>query len=111
MNDDLLPPAIRELPQTGAHLPAHHLAAVGCDVLFVPCPAGSNLPPHSHDTDNLGVIISGEAIVTVDGQTRRYGAGEWYETAAGEDHAVRFDVDTVQIEFRFARKDRQQVVP
>jgi quercetin dioxygenase-like cupin family protein len=40
--------------------------------------------------------------VTVDGETRTYGPGEWYETAAGEEHAVRFDVDTVQIELRFA---------
>jgi quercetin dioxygenase-like cupin family protein len=105
MNDDLLPPRIRELPQMGNHIPAHFLSAPGCDVLFVPCPAGTELPPHSHDTDNLGVILSGEAIVTSGGETRPYGPGEWYATAAGEEHAVRFEVDTVQIELRFEPAD------
>jgi quercetin dioxygenase-like cupin family protein len=101
MLDDLLPPRIRKLPTVGRHIKAHCLAAPGCEVLFVPCPAGSDLPPHTHDTDNLSVILSGEAIITIDGQARRYGPGEWYSTAAGEEHAVRFERDTVQIELRF----------
>jgi hypothetical protein len=49
--------------------------------------------------------LSGEAIVAVDGQQeRRFGPGEWYETAAFEPHAVRFDTRTVHIELRFTPK-------
>jgi quercetin dioxygenase-like cupin family protein len=107
MIDDLLPSRIRKLPQVGEHLKAHRVAAPGCDVLFVPCPAGSDIPPHSHDTDNLSVVLSGEAIVTAAGEACRYGPGEWYSTAAGEEHAVRFERDTVQIELRFETGSRR----
>jgi hypothetical protein len=45
--------------------------------------------------------VSGETIVTVDGEEQRYGPGTWYETSANQPHAVRFDVDTTQVELRF----------
>jgi hypothetical protein len=59
VNDDVLPARIRELPLVGRHLQGHCLTAQDCEVLFVPCPAGSDLPPHTHDTDNVGVVLSG----------------------------------------------------
>lgn len=96
-----LPSRIKALPKRQGLLEAFTLAAEGCDVLFVEGPAGTSLPSHTHDTDNVTAILSGAAIVTVDGQERRYAPGEWYETAAQEPHAVRFDADTVQVELRF----------
>ncbi len=95
------PPRVLALPRHEAMVPAVKLAADGCDVLFVDAPAGTALPSHTHDTDNATLIVSGEAIVTVDGEEHRYGAGTWYETRANQPHAVRFDVDTPHIEFRF----------
>ena len=43
----------------------------------------------------------GRTIITVDGEEQRYGPGTWYETSANEPHAVRFDVDTIQVELGF----------
>jgi quercetin dioxygenase-like cupin family protein len=102
------PPRVRALPELesrtqllAGRVQAFKLAADGCDVLFVDAAAGTSLPTHTHDTDNATFIVSGEAIVTVDGQEHRYGAGTWYETSANQPHAVRFDVDTPHIELRF----------
>lgn len=102
--DDLtaLPARIRELPTTLGFHDAFTLAADGCKVMFVDVPAGTVLPVHTHDTDNVTAILTGEAILTIDGKERRYGPGEWYETSANEPHAVRFEERCVQIELRFA---------
>jgi quercetin dioxygenase-like cupin family protein len=99
------PPRIAALPTHQGRVDAFKLAADGCDVLFVEAPAGTSLPSHTHDTDNATLIVSGEAIITIDGDERRYGSGTWYTTSAGEPHAVRFDVDTVHVEWRFLPND------
>jgi quercetin dioxygenase-like cupin family protein len=102
------PPRVRALPEHKSRtqglegrVQVFKLASDGGDVLFVDAAAGTSLPSHTHDTDNATFIVSGEAIVTVDGKEHRYGAGTWYETSANEPHAVRFDVDTPHIELRF----------
>jgi quercetin dioxygenase-like cupin family protein len=97
-----LPVRIRQLPRSGGDVPRYTLSADRCDVLFVVGPAGSEVPPHVHDTDNVTVVVSGETVVTTQAGLRRYGPGEWYETHANEQHSVRFDEDTVQVELRFA---------
>ncbi len=56
---------------------------------------------HAHDTHNVGVITSGELILAVDGQERRFGPGDWYEIDAGVSHAARFEHDSAEIEFWF----------
>lgn len=101
---DSLPARITTLPEHAGRQPivSHRLAAPGCDVLFIFAPAGAGVPMHYHDTDNVTVVVRGETIVSGTGGTLRCGPGEWYETTAGEPHAVHFDVDTVQIELRFA---------
>jgi len=98
-----LPERIRALPKSPGNIEdAYRLAADGCDVLFVHAPAGTAIGMHTHDTHNVSVIISGAVTVTVDGEERTFRPGQWYETAAGEPHAVRFDADTVQVELRFS---------
>lgn len=97
-----LPERIRDLPVLKGRHDAFHLAAKDCDVLFVALPAGTDIPAHDHETENLAVMVSGELIVTEDGEERRYPAGEWYHVPPGREHAIRCEVDTVQIELRFA---------
>lgn len=99
--ESTLPARIRALPTTGKHVPAYQLKAPGCEVLFVAAAAGTTLPRHDHDTDNVTVVVSGETLLITDDGERRVGPGQWYETRAAEMHAIRFDVDTVQIELRF----------
>ena len=73
------PSLIAQLPPFEGPFDAHRLAADGCEVLFAAYPPGTADPPHSHETHNVGVIAKGALFLTVDGEERRYGPGEWYE--------------------------------
>jgi quercetin dioxygenase-like cupin family protein len=101
------PIQLRGLPKFDGPFDAHRLAAAGCDVLFASYPAGTTIAPHTHATDNVGVITQGELILTIDGREQRYGVGSWYEVAAGVSHAARFEVPTSVIEFWFVAAARR----
>ncbi len=97
------PDRIKELPLYDGRFDAYKLQAGDCEVLFASYPAGTSIPPHSHDTDNHGVITRGELILTMSGETRRFGSGDWYHVPANTEHAARFEVETDEIEFWFRR--------
>ncbi|MBD1995549.1 cupin domain-containing protein [Leptolyngbya sp. FACHB-541] len=98
------PRQLRSLPKFEGPFDAFKLEAKNCDVLFASYPAGTNIPPHTHDTDNVGVITQGELILIVDGQETHYQAGDWYHVSAQTVHAARFDQTTSEIEFWFYPK-------
>ncbi|MEH6687273.1 MAG: cupin domain-containing protein [Halopseudomonas sabulinigri] len=100
------PDKIRTLPLYDGRFDAYKLAAEGADVLFASYPAGTKIPAHTHDTDNYGVVIRGEIILTVAGKTRHYGVGDWYHVAAHVEHAAAFDQPTDEIEFWFSEITR-----
>ena len=93
------PERIRQLPAYDGRFDAFRLAARGADVLFASYPAGTEIPPHTHDTDNVGIITRGELILTIGDTVSRHGPGDWYEVPAGVEHAARFDQETDEIEF------------
>lgn len=96
------PPEILNLPAYKGRFEANKLSAESCDVLFASYPAGTAIEPHTHDTDNIGVITSGELYLSVEGgPEKRYGPGDWYNVAAGVPHSARFPVETAEIEFWF----------
>ncbi len=95
------PDRIRRLPLYDGRFDAYRLEAGGGDVLFASYPAGTSIEPHSHDTDNHGVITRGELILTIGDEETRHGVGDWYHVPAGTEHAARFEVDTDEIEFWF----------
>jgi mannose-6-phosphate isomerase-like protein (cupin superfamily) len=95
------PDRIRDLPGYDGRFDAHKLAARGADVLFASYPAGTEIPPHTHNTDNYGVITRGELVLLMNNEEQRYGVGDWYHVAAGAEHAARFEQDTDEIEFWF----------
>jgi quercetin dioxygenase-like cupin family protein len=97
------PDRIRGLPPFDGPFDAFRLAADGCEVLFASYPPGTVIEPHSHETENCGVITRGELFLTVDGVERRYGPGDWYQLEPGQTHAARFEVHTAEIEFWFER--------
>ena len=72
-------------------------------MLFASYPAGTIIAPHSHDTENCGVITRGELILVARGSEERFGPGDWYHLGRGEIHAARFEVDTSEIELWFRR--------
>lgn len=95
------PPQLRALPKFEGPFDAFKLAAQGCDVLFASYPAGTDIPEHSHETANVGVITQGELILIVEGKEQRYASGDWYQVAAHQLHAARFEQETSEIEFWF----------
>jgi quercetin dioxygenase-like cupin family protein len=104
---DFLPPRIRALPEFDGPFDAFRLAADDADVLFATYPAGTVIEPHRHDTDNVGVIIRGELILSLGGAESRYGPGDWYHVPPGAEHAARFDQDTAEIELWFSARPTQ----
>jgi len=101
------PKQLRDLPKFDGPFDAFKLAAKDCDVLFASYPGGTVIPPHSHETDNVGVITQGELILTLDGAETRYGPGEWYHVPARAIHAARFEAETSEIEFWFQGVTRE----
>ena len=102
MNRDHFPDRIRALPAFDGPFDAFKLAAPGCDVLFASYPAGTEIEPHTHPSENYGVITEGALFLTTDGVEKRYGPGDWYHLAPDQEHAARFEADTSEIEFWFS---------
>jgi quercetin dioxygenase-like cupin family protein len=102
MSQPHFPELIRQLPDFEGPFDAHRLKAEGCEVLFASYPAGTTIEPHSHPSENVGVITEGELFLKSGGEEKRYGPGDWYHIAANEEHAARFEVPTSEIEFWFA---------
>jgi quercetin dioxygenase-like cupin family protein len=95
------PSRVRALPPFDGPFEAFRLRAEDCEVLFASYSAGTQIAPHSHDTENCGVITRGELVLITQGSEQRFGPGEWYRLAPGQVHAARFEVDTSEVEFWF----------
>lgn len=96
-----LPDRIRELPRFEGDFDAFEVRGEGCRVLVAEYPAGATIPLHEHETENCGVITSGELILEIGGEEQRFASGDWYAIPAGVKHAARFEVPTREIEFWF----------
>ena len=95
------PKRIKELPLYDGRFDAYKLEADNSQVLFASYPAGTEIPPHKHDTDNHGVITKGELILTMAGKTERISVGQWYHVPANVEHSASFEVETDEVEFWF----------
>ena len=95
------PERIQQLPPFHCRFDAYQLDAENCRVLFAVYPAGSDIEPHTHDTENWGVVTKGEMILTVEGEEKTYRPGDWYHVPAMAEHSARCVVHTEQIEFWF----------
>ena len=95
------PNRIKQLPLFDGRFDAYKLEAKDSTALFASYPAGTSIPPHSHDTDNHGVITRGELILSMNNQTIKVGVGEWYHVPANVEHSALFEVETDEIEFWF----------
>ena len=95
------PSKIKTLPLFDGRFDAYKLAANGSDVLFASYPAGTEIPPHQHETDNYGVITRGELQLTMQGETQHIKVGQWYHVPANVEHSAKFNVVTDEIEIWF----------
>lgn len=58
--------------------------------IFVKTPPGFAMPMHYHNNDQWGVVISGEAIITLEnGKEYQLGPGSWLSVPKGVRHAWR----------------------
>jgi mannose-6-phosphate isomerase-like protein (cupin superfamily) len=46
-------------------------------------------PDHTHATETAHIVLAGEMSLTMDGQTRRFAAGERCDVPAGAVHSAR----------------------
>jgi len=102
--DNIYPKLLQKLPLYDGLFDAYKLEAKDCDVLFASYPSGTAIEPHKHETENFGVIIKGELVLTMEGETKKYSTGDWYHVPANMEHSAQFDVDTSEIEFWFTSK-------
>ena len=102
MAESDFPELIRALPAFEGPFDAMRLKAEGCEVLFASYPPGTVIEPHSHPTNNCGLITKGELHLTVGGLESRYGPGAWYTVPANQEHSARFELETAEIEFWFS---------
>lgn len=58
-------------------------------VVFFELDEGMNVPPHHHGAQ-WGIVVEGEMDLTIDGKTKRYGAGDSYYIPAGAVHGAVF---------------------
>ena len=49
---------------------------------------GAVVPEHEHPHEQFGLVIAGEAVFTVGGESRRLAAGEYYAIPGGVRHGV-----------------------
>ena len=67
---------------------------------------GASVPPHRHDNEQIGYVVSGILRLTIDGVTEVLQAGDNYAVEAGVEHSARAEKDTVVIDiFHPQRED------
>ncbi|HYR27118.1 MAG TPA: cupin domain-containing protein [Thermoanaerobaculia bacterium] len=58
-------------------------------------PAGSKLAPHTHPRPERVTVLSGKALVTIEGKTTAFGSGGFYVNPAEVPHSLEFAEETV----------------
>lgn len=80
-------------------------AESGWQILFSNYDAGFSLEEHTHESENLGVILDGELRFTLNGETKAYGPGEWYRVPKGAPHSASYPVATRSIDILMLTED------
>ena len=82
------PAQIRSIPAFDGHLDAFKLSAEVRLVLSGIYPAGTVITPHRQSLDNVGVIIKGSLLLTINGESQHIAAGAWYFEPAGAEYVA-----------------------
>ncbi len=73
-----------------------------CQLVFSEFAEDFVAPEHRHGT-HWGLILEGEAEMTINGETRTYRAGEYYIVPEGAPHSARIKKGTKSIDVWFER--------
>ncbi len=107
MDVSFYPELVETLPDADLNVPgvrARLLQGQGRQVVFFTIEAGTLLPMHAHKSQ-WGVILSGEAEITIGGETRTYRRGDTYFVPSGVMHGATFPSRVQVIDF-FEDEDR-----
>lgn len=104
MKFERFPQKIRDLTPHQCRFDAFKMMGEDCEIFFATYPAGADVEPHTHETENYGVVTKGEMTLTISGTPYTYKVGEWYHIPANAEHSAKCDVETEQIEFWFTPK-------
>ncbi len=109
--DNLLPPEIMALPKV--EIPVDGVTGYCLkddrkQVVFFVFEEGVSFPDHSH-CDQRGLVISGEMVIDIEGQSNLYQAGDQYRVPEGVKHRASFTQQTVLIDMSDA-PDRYRVM-
>jgi len=75
-----------------------------CQQVFFEIEPIGEIPPHSHGAQ-WGVVLGGEMMLTIEGNTKKYGKGDSYYIPAGAVHSANFLTKVFAIDF-FDDKNR-----
>ncbi len=87
------PKVITDLPEAEIPFPGvRGWIAQGEDhqLVFFEMKPTADVPPHSHEYDQWGVVLEGEMELTIGEDARVYGPGDDYVIPAGVTHSARF---------------------
>ena len=102
------PKVLTRLPEADIHIEgvkAWILQGQNHQLVFFEFKPHVQVPEHSHDYDQWGMLIEGKMHLTIDGQTRTCEKGDEYVIPAGAKHYATFQHKTRVIDF-FSEKAR-----
>ncbi len=105
-------------PQQIEHWDVHEgveaaLVAAGENMTGLMCwwPPGASFHTHTHPHEQIGIVMQGTAIFTIDGVEHQVGPGQVYHVPSGAPHAQRNDGEETVIFFECfspVREDLQE---
>jgi quercetin dioxygenase-like cupin family protein len=66
-----------------------------CEFKFV---AGAEVPTHSHPHEQVGYVVSGKVVMTINGEDYELTSGDSYAAPSGIPHSARIVDETVIID-------------
>ena len=97
---DLLPPQILSLPKVEipvAGVTGYCLSNDERQLVFFIFEEGVTFPDHAH-SEQRGIVVSGEMVLEIEGQTELYQAGDQYQVPEGANHRANFSQRTVLVD-------------
>jgi quercetin dioxygenase-like cupin family protein len=105
-----LPPQILSLPKVEipvAGVTGYCLSNEEKQVVFFIFEEGVSFPDHAH-CEQRGILVSGEMVLEIEGQTNLYQAGDQYLVPEGARHRANFSQRTILVDMS-AAPDRYKV--
>lgn len=87
------PDLIRNLPEADVPVDGVRgwlMQGNGQQTVYFDILPGCEVPLHSHCAQ-WGIVVEGEMELTIGGETRRVGKGDWYYIPDGVEHGAKFD--------------------